>query len=52
MLSGGVEEDKLAEAFGLNPERYVPVMIIAIGKADYKYHESVRLDIEDITKFK
>lgn len=49
---GGFEEDKLAEAFGLDPERYVPVMIIAIGKADYKYHESVRLDINDITKFK
>ena len=49
---GGFEEDKLAEAFGLDPERYVPVIIIAIGKSDYKYHESVRLNIKDITKFK
>lgn len=49
---GGFEEDKLAKAFDLDPERYVPVMIIAIGKADYNYHESVRLDIKDITKFK
>ena len=49
---GGFEEDKLAEAFGLDPDRYVPVIIIAIGKSDYKYHESVRLDIKDITKFK
>lgn len=48
---GGFEEDKLAKAFDLDPERYVPVMIIAIGKADYNYHESVRLDIKDITKF-
>lgn len=49
---GGFEEEKLAEAFGLDPERYVPVIIIAIGKSDYKAHSSVRLDAEDITVFK
>lgn len=48
---GGFEEDKLAAAFDLDPERYVPVMILAIGESDYEYHESVRLDVSDITKF-
>ena len=48
---GGFEEDKLAAAFDLDPERYVPVMILAIGESDYDYHESVRLDVADITKF-
>lgn len=48
---GGFEEDQLAEAFGLDPERYVPVIIIAIGKSNYEHHESVRLDIKDIAKF-
>lgn len=48
---GGFEADQLAQAFGLDPERYVPVIIIAIGKSDYEYHESVRLDIKDIAKF-
>lgn len=48
---GGFEEDKLAAAFDLDPERYVPVMILAIGESDYDYHESVRLDVSDITKF-
>ena len=48
---GGFEEDKLAAAFDLDPERYVPVMILAIGESDYDYHESVRLDVTDITKF-
>lgn len=48
---GGFEEDIIAKEFGLDPERYVPVMIIAIGKADYEYHESVRLDVKDISKF-
>ena len=32
---GGFEEDKLAEAFGLDKDRYVPVLILAIGKSDY-----------------
>lgn len=49
---GGFEEEKLAEAFGLDPERYVPVIIIAMGKSDYKAHSSVRLDAEEITVFK
>ena len=49
---GGFEEEKLAEAFGLDPERYVPVIIIAMGKSDYKAHSSVRLDAKDITVFK
>lgn len=48
---GGFEEDQLAEAFGLDPERYVPVIIIAIGKADYLANKSARLDVENITKF-
>ena len=48
---GGFEEDQLAQAFGLDPERYAPVIIIAIGKSNYEHHESVRLDIKDIAKF-
>lgn len=49
---GGFEKDQLAEAFGLDPDRYVPVMIIAIGKADHAGHKSTRLDVKDITDFK
>lgn len=49
---GGFEEDQLAEAFGLDPDRYVPVIIIAIGKAAYTAHKSPRLDVKDITDFK
>lgn len=48
---GGFEEDQLAEAFGLDPKRYVPVLIVAIGKSDYESHDSVRLPVENITKF-
>lgn len=49
---GGFEKDQLAEAFGLDPDRYVPVIIIAIGKAAYTAHKSPRLDVKDITDFK
>ncbi|MFO3666135.1 nitroreductase family protein [Anaerococcus sp. ENR0831] len=49
---GGFEKDQLAEAFGLDPNRYVPVMIVAIGKAAYTAHKSPRLDVKDITDFK
>lgn len=49
---GGFEEDQLAEAFDLDKDRYVPVLILAIGKSDYESHESVRLEAADISVFK
>ncbi len=49
---GGFEADQLAEAFDLDKERYVPVMILSIGKAVEEGYESVRLASEKITSFK
>ena len=49
---GGFEEDQLAEAFGLDKERYVPVMIVSIGKEKEAGYESVRLSADKITEFK
>ncbi|MGX7418156.1 nitroreductase family protein [Carnobacterium gallinarum] len=49
---GGFEKDKLAEAFDLDPERYIPVMIVSIGKAVDAGYESVRLPISEITTWK
>ena len=49
---GGFEKDQLAEAFGLDSDRYVPVMIVAIGKADHAGQKSPRLDVKEITDFK
>lgn len=48
---GGFEEDVIAEEFGLDKERYVPVTIVAIGKSDYYTHKSVRLEPEEVTRF-
>lgn len=49
---GGFEKDKIAEAFGMDKERYVPVMLISIGKADETGYQSVRLPVEKITDWK
>ncbi|TCI26427.1 MULTISPECIES: nitroreductase family protein [Exiguobacterium] len=49
---GGFEKDQLAEAFGLDKDRYVPVMILSVGKAAETGYKSVRLDAEKITNFK
>lgn len=45
----GFERDKVVGAFDLDDQRYVPVMILSIGKAKEAGHESVRLQSEQIT---
>ncbi|TJY42691.1 nitroreductase family protein [Cohnella pontilimi] len=45
---GGYNREKFAEAFGLG-DRYVPVMLIPIGKAAKTAHGTTRLPIEDVT---
>lgn len=45
----GFEADQVARAFDLDEERYVPVMIISIGKAKEAGYESVRLASDKIT---
>lgn len=49
---GGFEADQLAASVGLDPERFVPVMVVAIGKAAETGYDSVRLPIEEFTSFK
>ncbi|MHC5217775.1 nitroreductase family protein [Enterococcus sp. LJL128] len=49
---GGFEADQLAAAFDLDSERYVPVMILSIGKAAEEGYESIRLSPEKFTDWK
>lgn len=49
---GGFEADLLAKAFDLDKERYVPVMILSVGKAKETGYTSSRLLAEKITEFK
>lgn len=49
---GGFEKDKIAEVFDLDKSRYVPVMLISIGKAAGNGFKSVRLPIDQIAQWK
>ncbi|WP_339169404.1 nitroreductase family protein [Paenibacillus sp. FSL R5-0341] len=46
---GGYEKDQIAEAFGMDKERYQPVMLISIGKSAKEGHPSYRLPVDTIT---
>jgi len=49
---GGYEKDKIAEAFDLDKDRYVPVMLLSIGKAVDTGYKSYRMPVEQITEWK
>lgn len=49
---GGYEKEQLMEVFGMDKERYIPVMLISIGKAADAGYESVRLPIDTIAQWK
>ncbi|WP_026830452.1 nitroreductase family protein [Exiguobacterium antarcticum] len=49
---GGYEKEQIEEAFGMDKDRYVPVMLLSIGKAVDAGYPSVRLPINDITDWK
>lgn len=49
---GGYEKDQIAEAYGMDKERYYPVMLLSIGKAANEGYKSVRLPVESITEWK
>jgi nitroreductase len=48
---GGFEEDQIAEALGLDSERYVPVVIIAIGKAAREARASYRMPVDKVMQY-
>ncbi|MBC1486485.1 nitroreductase family protein [Listeria seeligeri] len=48
---GGFERTDVAKTFGMDPERYEPVMIVSIGKAKTDGYDSYRLPIADVTTF-
>ncbi|CAM3286058.1 nitroreductase family protein [Sporolactobacillus spathodeae] len=48
---GGFERKEIMEALGVAVERYVPIMLLSIGKAAKPAHESVRLPIERVVSW-
>lgn len=49
---GGYDKENIAEAFGLDKEHYVPVMLLSIGKAADEGYASYRLPIDTIAEWK
>ncbi|MEK4563846.1 nitroreductase family protein [Alkalihalobacillus sp. FSL R5-0424] len=49
---GGYEKDKIAEAFNMDKERYYPVMLLSIGKANEEGYSSSRLDVDQIVEWR
>lgn len=47
---GGYDAVKFVEAFGIG-ERYVPIMLIAIGKAAKPGHPTVRLTVDEVARW-
>lgn len=49
----GYDASKAATEFGLDPEQYIPVMAISIGKPDPNevVPDTVRYDVKDVTEF-
>jgi nitroreductase len=47
---GGYNREKFVEAFGIG-ERYIPIMLIAVGKAAKEGHPSVRLTVDVVASW-
>ena len=46
---GGYDKERIAEVFGMEKDRYVPVMLLTIGKALKEGFQSYRLPVDAIT---
>lgn len=49
---GGYDKTRIAEAFGMEKERYVPVMLISVGKAAKDARLTTRLPIDRVAEWK
>ncbi|HEM2780093.1 TPA: nitroreductase family protein [Streptococcus suis] len=48
----GFDHEEMAATFELDPNRYIPVLMVSIGKAKEPGFDSVRIEAEKITDFK
>ncbi len=49
---GGYDKSRIAETFGKEKERYVPVMLISVGKANEEPRRTSRLPVDRIAEWK
>ncbi|MEN9919899.1 MAG: hypothetical protein RL662_2335 [Bacteroidota bacterium] len=48
---GGYMRKELAEALNMDAKRYMPVLLLSIGKADETIKDSIRYSVADITQW-
>ncbi|MFT8363706.1 MAG: nitroreductase family protein [Sporolactobacillus sp.] len=48
---GGFDKDRFGDTFGFSDNRYLPLVLIAIGKPAEKGFDSIRLDVTQISKW-
>lgn len=48
---GGFERKEVLQTLGVDTDRYVPIMLVSIGKAGKPAHDSVRLPIERVVSW-
>ncbi|PTI17268.1 nitroreductase family protein [Staphylococcus warneri] len=49
---GGFEHEEIGKTFGYDLDRYVPVMIVAIGKKAKEAYNSYRMPVEKVLEYK
>jgi nitroreductase len=49
---GGYLKKELTEALGLDTERYLPIILVSIGKAAEEPRNTVRFSVDEITQWK
>lgn len=47
----GYDKERIAEVFGMDKERFQPVMLLSIGKASKEGYPSYRLPVDTITRW-
>lgn len=49
---GGFKRDETAKALGMDTERYLPLLLLSIGKAADNGHDSICYTVDEITQWK
>lgn len=49
---GGFMKNEMAKTLGLDEKRYVPLLLLSIGKADEATHDSIRYSVSDVTEWR
>jgi len=49
---GGYMREELSTALGMDTRRYLPVILLSIGKADENPHDSIRFSVDEVTEWR